>query len=76
MTATQYSDADDAKTGFVRQHVVVGRTRDSAPVRVPVCVIGVVEHRRITALYEYLDVSHLPAHLLQHFAPLGATQED
>jgi ketosteroid isomerase-like protein len=67
---------EPTKTGFVRQHVVVGRMRNGAPVRVPVSVIGVVEHGRIIALYEYLDVNHLPADLLQHFASLRATQKD
>jgi ketosteroid isomerase-like protein len=60
-------------SGFVQQHLVTGRSPDGEPVRFPVCIVCRVENGCISALYEYLDVGHLPASVLRHFAEL-ATQ--
>jgi len=59
-------------SGFVQQHLVTGRTLEGEPVRFPVCIVCRVESGRISALYEYLDISHLPASVLRHFAELAA----
>jgi ketosteroid isomerase-like protein len=49
-------------TGFVQQHVLRGRIANGTELRVPACMVGTVEHGRITRLEEYLDMAH--------FAPL------
>lgn len=54
--------------GFVRQHVINGMTDTGEAVAFPVCVITEVLHGRIVALYEYLNVSHLPAAVINYFS--------
>lgn len=61
-----YQEATDS--GFVRQHIVTGKTRDGAEVHLPVCVIARVVDSRIDAFYEYLDAGQLPASVLNYFA--------
>lgn len=56
------------ETGFVRQHIVTGKTSDGGDVSLPVCVVCRVVGGRIDALYEYLDAAHLPASILNYFA--------
>ena len=53
--------------GFVRQHIVEGESGGEA-VAIPICVVGEVVDGRITAFYEYMSVSHLPAAILDYFA--------
>jgi ketosteroid isomerase-like protein len=47
-------------TGFVQQHVMRGRVKSSGKeLRLPACIICIVEHGRITRLDEYLDSAHV-----------------
>lgn len=55
-------------TGFVRQHIVTGKTPDGSDVRLPVCVVARVADGRIDSFYEYLDAGQLPASVLGYFA--------
>lgn len=53
--------------GFVRQHIVEGLS-NGEPVAIPVCVVGEVTGDRISAFYEYMSITHLPAAILNYFA--------
>jgi ketosteroid isomerase-like protein len=55
-------------TGFVRQHLVQGTSGNDEAVSFPVCVVADVEGERIVALYEYLNVGHLPAAVIDYFS--------
>lgn len=56
------------ETGFIRQHIVTGKTSDGADVRLPVCVVGRIVDGRIDSFFEYLDAGQLPASVLNYFA--------
>ena len=58
----------ETATGFVRQHVISGESSTDAPVAIPVCVVVELTNQRISALYEYMDIRHLPASILEYFA--------
>lgn len=66
----QYKVWHEAATasGFVRQHIVQGKTGTGEAVAFPVCAIGEVSNGRITAFYEYLNVGHLPAAVIEYFS--------
>jgi uncharacterized protein len=54
--------------GFVRQHVISGMTKVGEPIAIPVCVVVDISGERITALYEYLDIRHLPSAVIEYFS--------
>lgn len=59
---------EETKKGFVRQHIVHGKSLDDEPVCFPVCVVAEVKDGQITKFYEYLDTAHLPQAILDYFA--------
>ncbi len=42
-------------TGFVQQHILIGRLADGTGFRLPACVVGTVEHGLIVRFDEYYD---------------------
>lgn len=58
----------EISSGFIRQHVINGTTDTGEAVAFPACVITEVVNGRIVALYEYLNVGHLPAAVINYFS--------
>jgi uncharacterized protein len=46
-------------TGFIEQHVLRGTAPSGDELRVPACIVCIVEGGRITRLDEYLDSAHV-----------------
>jgi ketosteroid isomerase-like protein len=57
--------------GFVRQHIVRGKTASGEEVAIPACVVADVSGGRITRLDEYVNVGHLPASIIEYFSRAG-----
>ena len=47
--------------GFVQQHVMRGRSRSGAEIRVPTCMVVAVANGKITRIEEYLDSGQVSA---------------
>ena len=62
-----WHEVETAK-GFVRQHVISGESKTDQPIAIPVCVVVETSNQHITSLYEYMDIRHLPASVLEYFA--------